>query len=308
MARALDNTLLHALNELARKAANATEKVLAATNYLLNYIASNPTPKIQFRASDMILHIDSDAAFQVCDMARSRAGGYHYLGSKDGRQFNAPIEVLAKVIKPVMGSAAEAEVAALYLNAQEAIPLRYCLEELGHPQPATIIRTDNQTAKGFVRGTIKQKRSRTFDRQYWWLKDREVQLQFNIVWEPGIYNLADYFTKHHTGKHHLQVRPIYLHCPSSPTSLQGCAKIFEDKEAGLEITRMQKCNGVTDDSRLTQIRDRNDFNLSDWNSRINHRDPKIPFQRTLADSARKKDALNSPLLHSVVQNYSLHIM
>ena len=29
-----------------------------------------------------------------------------------------------------MGSAAEAEVAALHMNAQEAIPLRYCLEEL----------------------------------------------------------------------------------------------------------------------------------------------------------------------------------
>ena len=66
-----------------------------------------------------------------------------------------------------MGSAAEAEVAAIHINAQEAIPLRICLEESGHKQPATLIQTDNQTAKGFVRGTIKQKRSRIFDRQYW---------------------------------------------------------------------------------------------------------------------------------------------
>ena len=73
----------------------------------------------------MILHIDSDAAFQVCDQARSRAGGYHYLGSKDGQQFNASVEIIANVIKPVMGSAAEAEVAALHMNAQEAISLRY---------------------------------------------------------------------------------------------------------------------------------------------------------------------------------------
>ena len=190
-----------------------------------------------------------------------------------------------------MGSAAEAEVAALYLNAQEAIPLRYCLEELGHTQPATTIRTDNQTAKGFIRGTIKQKRSRTFDRQYWWLKDREAQLQFNIVWEPGIYNLADYFTKHHTGKHHLQVRPIYLHCSSSPTSLQGCAKILENKEPGQKFTREQKFSGVTDDSRLTLIRDQNHFTPSDWTSVINNRDPKISFQRTVADSARKKETV-----------------
>ena len=58
-----------------------------------------------------------------------------------------------------MGSAAEAEVATLHMNAQEAIPLRICLEELGHNQGATQIRTDNLTAKGFVRGTVKQKKA-----------------------------------------------------------------------------------------------------------------------------------------------------
>ena len=126
-----------------------------------------------------------------------------------------------------MGSAAEAEVAALHMNAQEAIPMRHCLEELGHIQPATRIRTDNQTAQGFVRGTIKQKRSRTFDRQFWWLKDRSTQLQFDIVWDLGIYNLADYYTKHHSGKHHKLVRPIYLYEENSPSTLQGCIKIMD---------------------------------------------------------------------------------
>ena len=155
--------------------------------------------------------------------------------------FNAPMEVIAKVIKPVMGSAAEAEVAALHFNAQAAIPLRVCLEELGHKQPATRIRTDNQTAKGFVRGTIKQKRSRTFDRQFWWLKDRIAQLQFNVVWEPGIHNLADwivepgihnladYFTKH-PGSHHYRVRPICLLEEASPCTLQGCIKLMDKQK------------------------------------------------------------------------------
>ena len=81
------------------------------------------------------------------------------MGSADNNLFIAHIDIIAKVIKPVMGSAAEAEVAALHMNAQAGIPLRCCLEELGHKQPATRMRTDNQTAKGFIRGTIKQKRS-----------------------------------------------------------------------------------------------------------------------------------------------------
>ena len=49
-----------------------------------------------------------------------------------------------------MSSAAEVEVGALFMNAQEAIPFRTCLEDLGHPQKATPINTDNATAQGIV--------------------------------------------------------------------------------------------------------------------------------------------------------------
>ena len=54
----------------------------------------------------MQLKIDVDAAFLVAKRARSRAGGYHYLGNFDETLFNGPIYVLAKIIKAVMGSAA----------------------------------------------------------------------------------------------------------------------------------------------------------------------------------------------------------
>ena len=52
-----------------------------------------------------------------------------------------------------MVSAAEAELGALYSNAQEILPMRQCLKELGHPQPATPIKTDNSTAKGIINNT-----------------------------------------------------------------------------------------------------------------------------------------------------------
>ena len=101
-----------------------------------------------------------------------------------------------------MGSAAEAEVAALYLNAQEALPIPQCLIDMGHPQPATGIKTDNQTATGILNGTIKQRRSKAIDLRFSWLKDQQEQGQFDIKWVPGKVNLADYFTKHHPGSHH----------------------------------------------------------------------------------------------------------
>jgi hypothetical protein len=226
-ARAIDNTMLHALNDIATSTINGTEATLAATNHFLNYAASNPNGKIIYRGSDMILKIDSDAAYLVRPEARSRAGGYHYLSSKDGTLFNGPIIVLAKIIKNVMASAAEAEVAGIYLNAQEGVSERNCLIEMGHPQPPTPIRTDNTTARGIVTGTIKQKRSKAIDMRFYWLKDRYEQKQFDFIWGPGIENLGDYPTKHHTGTHHSVVRPIYLYVKDiSPSTLQGCVKLL----------------------------------------------------------------------------------
>ena len=150
LGRAIDNTTLHALNEIAIATTKGTEATLAAVEYYLNYMASNPSPKLQFRASDMILHVESDAAYLVCPKARSRAGGFHYLSNLDGTLMNSPIWVLAKVIKNVMASAAEAEVGSLYMNVQEAVSTRTCLIEMGHPQPPTKMKTDNMTAKGIL--------------------------------------------------------------------------------------------------------------------------------------------------------------
>ena len=167
------------------------------------------------------------------------------MGSHNGDQFNAPISVLAKVIENVMGSAAEAEVAAIHMNAHEAIPIRQCLEEMGHPQPATRIGTDKATAKGFVDGAVKQKRSRTFDRQHWWLKDREAQMQFHITWEPGICNLADCSTKCHPAQHHKRVRPTHPHKMTSPAHLQGCDKTLANKGQTKRVAAtLKQCHGM----------------------------------------------------------------
>ena len=155
--RGVDATQLHPLNELSIKATEATEETQTALIQFLNYIASNPDGTIIYRASDMILLCESDAAYLVAPKSRSRAGGYHYLGNKAGTQFNGPIYVLAKIIKAVMGSAAEAEVGGLYMNALELSPMRTTLEELDHPQPPTPLKTDNSTADGIMNKTIKQR-------------------------------------------------------------------------------------------------------------------------------------------------------
>jgi len=115
----------------------------------------------------------------------------------------------------VVGSATEAKAGALYLNYQEGVPIRNCLEYLGHPQPpeGTPIQTDNTTAVGLAHDTLKQKHSKAFDMQFFWVRDRQEQGQYNIYWKPGLFNKSDYYTKHHPIAHHQNVRPYYVFDP-----------------------------------------------------------------------------------------------
>ena len=177
-ARAIDNTMLYALNDIA--SAKNSKETLATVKYFLNYAASNPNAKIWYRASDMILQLDSEAAYLVCPEARSRAGGFFFLGNKDRNLFNGPIHVLAKSIKGAMASAAEAEVAAMFMNAREAVPTRQGLIALGQPQLATPMNTDNSTATGIINNNIKQKRLKVIDMRFYWIQERERQGMFNV--------------------------------------------------------------------------------------------------------------------------------
>ena len=152
--------MLHALNDIVSSKSKGTQTTWEAVKYFLNYTASNPNAEIFFHASDMLYKINSDAAYLVCPEARSRAGGYHYLGNADNNLFNGPIHVLEKIIKNVISSAAESEAAGLFMNAQHAVPICLTLEDMGHPQPPTQLGTDNLTAQGILSGVYKQKRSK----------------------------------------------------------------------------------------------------------------------------------------------------
>ena len=116
----------------------------------------------------------------------------------------------------------------MYENAQKVIEFRQVLEDMGHPQPPTLIRTDNKTACGIINGTMKQKRSKAIDVQYNWVKDKvQNHKEFYVEWARGAENLADYHTKHHSPSKHKRVRPVYLYIPGkSPTTVQGCVKIL----------------------------------------------------------------------------------
>jgi hypothetical protein len=167
----------------------------------------------------MLLAVESDASHLSESRARSRAEGLHYLVPRTPvielkhlteTNVNAAIEVISVIIPSVVASAFEAEYAALFLNGQTAVGLRQTLADLGYPQSATVIRSDNSCAVGICNRTIKQKRSKSIDMKYHWIRDKVDQGQFKVIWSPGKTNLADYFTKIHPNAHHLLYRKFFV--------------------------------------------------------------------------------------------------
>ncbi len=117
---------------------------------------------------------------------------------------------IVHIIKHVLSSATKAKLAALYIMAREAVYIRIVLEEMGHTQPPTPLQTDNAIAEGVINGKVQPKRMKSMDMRFHWLWDRECQKRFRVYWRPGKLNYVDYWTKHHAGTHHQNMRKEFL--------------------------------------------------------------------------------------------------
>jgi hypothetical protein len=221
-------TNLMALLAIAFQKSNPTEETNGRIHQFLHYMETHPNAKIQFRASDMVLNVHSDAFYISAPQVRSCAGGYFFLGSIpcDGHPIfiNGAIHITCTILKLVAASTAEAELSALFLNAQVAKVMRICLEELGHPQSPTPIHIDNTTTVGIVNNTIKRQQSQAMVMRYFWLLDDEVQKLFRFHYQPGQESLGNYPSKHHSANIHQHVRPYYVQMNNSPTMLPRAAR------------------------------------------------------------------------------------
>ena len=150
----------------------------------MDYVATYPDAFLRFYASDMILHVDSDASYLVLSKARSRIAGYFYFKT-NSETLNAPIHIKCKTLKHVVSSSAEAETGGIFVNTQFCIPLRTILTALNHPQPATPIKTDNSISFGYIHNNIQLKRSKSWDMRYHRLRDKETQKLLRVFGKVG---------------------------------------------------------------------------------------------------------------------------
>ena len=82
----------------------------------------------------MILQIHSDASYLTEPKARSRVAGHFFLGKNTKPLqpifLNGNIHTLCGILKHVVSSASEAELAALFMNAREGKIMRLTLIEI----------------------------------------------------------------------------------------------------------------------------------------------------------------------------------
>jgi hypothetical protein len=208
--RAVDLLMITAINKIGSRQAGADVTILGDIERFLQYASRWDSNVMRIHGSNMILNVHSDASYLSETKARSRAGAFMCMGTDmHGTRPNAPVLYLSVIISTIVDSATAAEYAAAFIAAQAATSLRITLGELGYPQPATQITCDNACAVGIANDSFSQKRSKTIDMRYHWLRDQVRLGNFTIIWQPGSINLADFFTKAHSVEHHLNMIKTY---------------------------------------------------------------------------------------------------
>ena len=183
--RTVDNKLHVGLSAIGAQQDAATEQTAAAINQLLDRVVTYPNDGITYWASDMVLAAHSDSGFKNESNDQSRAGAYIFL-SEDmpTTKWNGAVLTIAHIIKFLMSSAAEAQLCALYITAKEMIPARQTLIGMGRQQPPFPVQTENLTAEGVINTTIIQRKSKSMELRFHWLRCRELQGQLLLLLVP----------------------------------------------------------------------------------------------------------------------------
>ena len=114
MVRAFNNKLPVSLIAIGSQQAAETEETADTIGQLLYYFSTYPEDGILFRKSDMLLVAHADARFINKSKARSRSESHIFLSENDPKQkLIGPVLTIAQIIKTVMPSEAEAEMAAI---------------------------------------------------------------------------------------------------------------------------------------------------------------------------------------------------
>lgn len=157
-----------------------------------------------FSASDMALHANSDVSYLSLPKTRSRARRHYYLSDLSyeppkvqttAPKSNRPVFTVCHILRHIMTSSTEVEIATLFKNDPETVVLRNILINLRYSQPATTIKRDVSMVVDISTNTILQRKLHATDMECYWLHDWLNQGQFIGYRRAGVHNLGSYHTK-----------------------------------------------------------------------------------------------------------------
>ena len=99
--RAVDPTMLTAVNKISAQQSKPTKATLLAVDRLLSYAEGYSTAQIVIKPSNMKLCAQSDASYHSESGARSRAGGILYFGTQEDGAINGAVDYISTIIPTV---------------------------------------------------------------------------------------------------------------------------------------------------------------------------------------------------------------
>ena len=127
-ARSVNPTMIRAINEISRVQSRPTQDTEERARTLLNYAATYPNTILRYKASDMVLHVDSYAAYLTMTEAKICYAGHFILSDgpspspiKLNPERNVSIHTECKTIHNVASSAAEADICSTFNNGKTDI-------------------------------------------------------------------------------------------------------------------------------------------------------------------------------------------
>ena len=109
-ARALDGTILPALNGISSQQNTPTANTTKKAKSLLDYKATYPDAYLRYYESDMTFRVESETSYLVLPKIKSQIVDCFFFKTNIDT-INAPIYIECKTLKYVLSSAAESETA-----------------------------------------------------------------------------------------------------------------------------------------------------------------------------------------------------
>lgn len=178
----------------------------SAFKRVLRYLKGTAHLGLMLGGKPVILTTYTDSDYAGCPYTRRSTSGYCTIVA------GGCVSWRARKQPTVATSSTEAEYRAAYEGAQETVWLRQLLQDFGYQQTSpTNLLCDNQGSIALQKNPLYQSRSKHFEKNYHWIREKVEDKTISPVYVPTAEMLADFLTKSlHRPKHEYCVEHLNM--------------------------------------------------------------------------------------------------